>query len=426
MGRKLTKSVKKQIINITVLVVLIAVTLLILFLSNRELDFNDIWHFLKSSKIWMLIAAFGCMLLYILFEALSLLVISRTLGHKCKVGSSIVYSAADVYYSAITPSAAGGQPASAYYMVQDGMNTGAATFSLVFNLIAYTGAIIVIGIAAFIIDAIGAGALMFGQFGAFAKILIILGICIQVILLGLFIACMFCHKAVYKCGNALITFFVKIKIIKKEEKWRGKLSGAIEKYKGCLTALHGHKLLFVAVLLLNILQRAAQILIPCFVCSAVSSEVPFFTIFAMQSYVTLGYNSIPLPGGVGAFEYMYLSVFGLHYEKSFILSAMMVTRAISYYISLILSGVITLAYHGHLIRRKKLTAQSTEEVVAEEVIAEENTDAAVTDGNDQEVQPKEITVEDAEPPENGTGETPPTENIAKEQTEDEIDKNGNL
>ena len=111
---------------------------------------------------------------------------------------------------------------------------------------------------------------------------------------------MYWHIAVYKCVNALITFFVKIKIIKKEEKWRNRLIGAVEKYKGCLEALRGHKLLFIVVLLLNILQRSAQILIPCFVCSAVSGEVPFITIFAMQSYVTLGYNSIPLPGGVGA------------------------------------------------------------------------------------------------------------------------------
>lgn len=52
----------------------------------------------------------------------------------------------------------------------------------------------------------------------------------------------------------------------------------------------------------------------------------------MQAFVLIGYNSVPLPGGVGAFEYLYLHIYGLLFENAFILAAMMVTRTISYYI----------------------------------------------------------------------------------------------
>lgn len=347
MGKGLAKSTKKQILNIAVLVVLVAVTLIILFTSNRELNFRSIADFLRRSNIWLLIAAFACMLGYILFEAVSLHLINRTLGHKSKFRSSVVYSTADVYYSAITPSSSGGQPASAFYMVRDGIPTGTATFSLVFNLIAYTGAIILLGCTAFVLQPH-----MFGKFATFAKVLIILGIVAQLLLLGFFIACMLWHSAVRKCGNGLITLLCKMHIIRKEEKWRGRLNGVIEKYAGSLAALKSHRALFVIVLLLNVLQRAVQMLIPCLVCTAVTREVPFWEIFAMQAFVTLGYNSVPLPGGVGAFEYLYLQIYSLRFETSFILAAMMVTRVISYYISMALSGVITLVYHGVHIRRK--------------------------------------------------------------------------
>ncbi len=367
MRRKLTKGAKKQIINLIVLLALIAVTLVILFLSNRELDFGSIWDFLRASNPLFLILAFVCMLGYILFEALSLHVISRAFGHKCKFRKSVVYSAADVYYSAITPSAAGGQPASAYYMVQDGMSAGTATFSLVFNLIAYTGAIIVLGAAAFAIRPA-----MFLQFGFLVKLLIILGIAVQCLLLAFFTACMFCHRAVLKCGNAFITFFIKIKLIKKEEKWRGKLTGAVEKYKSCLSALREHRALFIAVLLFNIMQRASQMLVTCFVCTSVNIDTSFLTILALQAFVTLGYNSVPLPGGVGAFEYMYMNVYCVCFEDSFIVVAMMVTRTISYYLSLIISGVITLAEHGRLVRRKKAESPLTEETCAETELAIEH------------------------------------------------------
>ncbi|MFQ7079232.1 MAG: flippase-like domain-containing protein [Christensenellaceae bacterium] len=125
-------------------------TLFILFRSNRELNFSDIGKFIKSSNPWLLAAAFVCMLLFIVFEGLSIHLISKRLGYKNRLLSSMVYSSADIYYSAITPSASGGQPASAYYMVGR-IDPGATTFTLVFNLIAYTAAILVIGAAAFII-----------------------------------------------------------------------------------------------------------------------------------------------------------------------------------------------------------------------------------------------------------------------------------
>ncbi len=353
MGKRLSGSAKKQIINIAVLIVLVGITLIILFLSNRELDFKSIASFVRKSNPWLIAVAFVCMVGSIVFEGFSLHVICRTLGHKCKLRSSLVYSTADIYYSAITPSATGGQPASAYYMVQDGMSGGAATFALVFNLVAYTGAIIIIGIAAFAIQPF-----MFKDFGLIAKILVLLGICLQVLLTAFFIACMFCYNAVSKCGNAFITLFKKMHIIKKEEKWRAKLDGAISRYKGCLSIIKGHRALFAIVLLFNLLQRVCQVLMSCFVCLAANPNVSVLDTFAMQAFVTLGYNSVPLPGGVGAFEYLYLNIYGLRFEKSFILAAMMVTRVISYYIRMAVSGVITLAYHGSMIRRKNVEPPS--------------------------------------------------------------------
>lgn len=355
MRKGLSKGAKKQLLNITVLLALIALTLGILLSSNRELDFRDIGSFLRRSDPWFLTAAFGCMAGFILFEAISLHLICHALGHKCRFGSSIVYSTADVYYSAITPSAAGGQPASAYYMVKDGMSGGRATFALVFNLIAYTGAILLLGLSAFMLRP---G--MFGQFGSFVKVLVILGIIMQFLLLGFFIGCMFWHGAVLKCGNGLITLLCRMHIIKKEEKWRTKLIGAVDKYKDSRSVLRTHRMLFVFVLLLNVLQRAAQMLITCFVCAAAMPEASFLDIFVMQAFVTLGYNSIPLPGGVGAFEYMYLHVYCLRFDNAFILAAMMVTRFISYYICLAISGVVTLAYHGVVMRRKKVVDEGEE------------------------------------------------------------------
>ena len=65
--------------------------------------------------------------------------------------SAMAYSCADIYYSALTPSASGGQPASAYYMIKDGIDGGGTSFILIFNLIAYTFAIFVVAALGFIL-----------------------------------------------------------------------------------------------------------------------------------------------------------------------------------------------------------------------------------------------------------------------------------
>lgn len=344
---KLTKKAKKQIINITVLVVLIAVTLIVVFVST-DLNLHDIGAFVAKCNPWYIVAAFGGLLGYIVFEAISLHIIARKLGRKTKFTSSMAYSTSDLYYSAITPSASGGQPASAFYMVRDGMSGGTAGFTVLVNIIAYTGATIIVGLFA-----LCARPGMFPHIGHwFAKTLIILGFVIQFLLLALLLLCLFRARVVQKIGNWGITFLAKIKIIKKPDKWRAKLENVIVKYRSCRGVLKEHPMMFVVALLLNIAQRTSQTLIPCFVCYAADPSLNFLDMFCMQAYVMIGYNSIPLPGGTGAYEYLYPNVFGVAgIPMTFVLSAMMVSRAISYYACMIVCGIYTVIYHAIGIKK---------------------------------------------------------------------------
>ena len=80
---------------------------------------------LKNAKVGWLIAACLGMLCNILFEGFALDVLVHAITHDQegpKIRSNgLLYSAADIYFSAITPSASGGQPASAFFMSRDGI-----------------------------------------------------------------------------------------------------------------------------------------------------------------------------------------------------------------------------------------------------------------------------------------------------------------
>ncbi len=403
MGKKLSKPVKKQLLNIGFLLILIAVTLIVLFTAT-DIRLHDIGVFLSRCNPWLIAAAIAAMALFILFEAVSLHFILRGLGEKPRFHSSIVYSTADTYYSAITPSASGGQPASAFYMVKDGIGAGKASFSLVFNIAAYTFAIIVIGAVAF---AVRPG--FFSMIdGWFPKFLVVLGFIIQALLFAFFIGCMFWGSAVRKVGNGIIWLLTKLHIVKKPDKWKERLAREVEKYKACLGAIKRHPGMTVVNFFCNLGQRVSHVLIPCFVFFAADSSVNFLDLFACSALVTIGYNSIPLPGGVGVYEYLYPSIYCIvSAEEAFVLSALMVSRAISYYMSMMLSGVYTLVYHAVMIRRKPKEAADAEgagELSAEEParpeekFAEEPEEAS-TDG---EIQNGENYEESGEQP-NGQG-----------------------
>lgn len=395
----LTKHAKKQLINFAFLAVLIGTTLLVLFLS-QDFNLKDMGAFLSDADVCMIAAAVACMLLFILFEGLSLHVVARRLGHRSKFASSVAYSASDIYYSAITPSASGGQPASMLYMMRDGMNGGIAGFTLIFNLIAYTGSIIVIGLFAFI-----ARPEMFAYIDkGFAKTLIILGFAVQALLLGLLIMCMLWSRAVRKLGHGAVSLLAKMHIIKDREKWHGKVDGAVDKYRASKQIIKQHPMLFLEALGLNLVQRVAQTLIPSFVCCAVDKNASFFDIYCMQSYVILGYNSIPLPGGTGAYEYLYLSIYGAYFPKTFILSAMMVSRIISYYFCMIVSGVYTLVYHVVGGRKPKPEAAAiAEKTESADILAFiENAQAAVV--GEPSISPEISAVDSAEQERDDTAE----------------------
>ena len=333
------KSHKKQLFNIAFVLVLAGLTFLMLYLSSDELNMDSLRAFFAGCNGWLIAAAIGCMLLYAIFEALALHVILRRFGHKPKWRSSLVYSTSDVYYSGITPSATGGQPASAFYMIRDGIPGGTACFALVFNLIGYTAALLLLGAVVLIFNFP-----MFLGFSLWVKLFVIAGFVAQLSLLVLFIACIRHPGAVLKLGNLFVTLLVKMRIIKKEQKWRDKVAGMVEKYRGCFECFKNQRGLFWQVLGCNVAQRAALILVSAFVCAS-AANCSMLEMFAMQTFAMIGYNSIPLPGGSGAFEFLYINIYALAFSAEFTLIAMMVTRVISYYLSMLISGLYTVLYH---------------------------------------------------------------------------------
>ena len=335
------KSHKKQLFNILFVLILAGFTVW----AVSDLDISAVRSFFSVCNPWFIIGALICMVGYFLFEGISLHLIIRRFGGKPRFRDSISYAAADVYYSNITPSATGGQPASAFYMMRDGIPGGIACFGLIFNLLAFAAALLVVGLVVLLTNIP-----LFLSYGVFPRVLILVGLGFQVVLIGVFGACLLFPKMILKVGHFFIALLCKIHIFKNKEKWMGKIDGMVEKYSASLECFKRHKTLILPVLFFDILQRASLIGISCFVCASITQfsfggHVSIREIFCIQTFVVLGFNAVPLPGGSGAFEYMYLEAYSHIFSADMTKTTMLITRVISYYLSLVVCAGITLLHH---------------------------------------------------------------------------------
>ena len=91
-----------------IFLVIAAVTVWAVASQNRNFSFSEFAAFVADSNPVYIICAVLCMLGFIFFEGLALITICRSFGYKKSIGKGIMYSATDIYFSAITPSASGG------------------------------------------------------------------------------------------------------------------------------------------------------------------------------------------------------------------------------------------------------------------------------------------------------------------------------
>ena len=343
----------------TVVFVAIAGLTIWTIVSQDGFSFSTFLSFLKSMNLRWLVAAFASMLGYIFFEGKALLTIVRSFGYKKSIGHGLIYASGDIYFSAITPSATGGQPASAYFMMKDKIPGAAVTVALIANLVMYTFAILIISIVGILMDP----KIFFG-FDAISKTLILIG-AVGLSCLGIaFILILYKSHILHNLGNGLINILAKIKLIRKPERKKEKLANAILSYKHNVSQLRGKPAVLIKVLLYNILQRACGIAVTLFVFlaagGAASSAVD---IWVSQCMVVVGANIIPIPGGMGVSDYLLIDALSAIGMDSSALYLNMLSRAISFYSCVILCGltmiVRLISYKVIEINKQRREARTT-------------------------------------------------------------------
>lgn len=326
---------KKKILWSVIFVVIAVMSIWAVTSQSADFSLADFGSFLSQLDPWWLTAAVAAMLAYVVFEAVSIMLIARSFGYKQPLRKGIIYSTSDIYFSAITPSASGGQPASAYFMMRDGISGSVTTVTLLLNLIMYTFAILALGIICFILKPS-----LFLGFSTLSQVLIVVGCVCQVGMALIFIILLRKSSLLYKLGDLGLRFLAKIKIIKRLDERREGLRKYIASYDESVAQLKGKGGVMIGAFLLNFLQRASLVAVTVFVYLAASGTVEHaLDVWVSESMVILGSNTVPIPGAMGVKDYLLLDAFDAIGLGDIATNLELLSRAVSFYFCVILCGI---------------------------------------------------------------------------------------
>jgi uncharacterized protein (TIRG00374 family) len=313
--------------------------------QSRELSIQDLFDTIaRANRFWLFLAVL-CMFGFIFFEGHALWRLLRTVGYPRSHLQSVVYASADIYCSAITPSATGGQPVCAWFMKRDGVPMGYITAILAMYLIMHTFATLTIAVISLIADP---G--VFTELSLLSQFLIVIGYIMVLGLAILFLMLFKMERRIYVIGCRMIDKMTKKGWIKRTQHWKDRLKNTLGDYASCRELLKGQGSVLFQVYLLNIGQRMCQTVISTIMYLATGGTPSGAgTVFVTQIFSTIGSMFMPVPGGMGISDYLLYDGLRLLMQKDAALQLELISRSMSFYLTVLISMVIVLI--GYLQRR---------------------------------------------------------------------------
>ena len=340
---------RRQLLWSIVAIAIAAVTIWAVFSKSRTMTFAELSEILSDADPKWLAAAVASMFGFIFFEGEALLVLCRGLGYGRGHSRGLVYSAGDVYFSAITPSASGGQPASAYFMIKDGIPAAVTTAVLLMNLVMYTLVILVLSVTAAFISPV-----IFANFNAGSRLLIIAGFVVSIVLGAAYLMLLSNGEVLFGLLSRCMGGLGRLHLIRNVEKRRAKLHASVEDFRYAAELMRGQAKVLAGAFLFNLLQRISQLMVPVFTHLAMHGAAEdALKVWSAQCFVTIGSYAVPIPGAMGVIDYMMIDGFGEIMPESRVYRLELISRSLSFYSCIVLSAAIVLIGYIAVKRREK-------------------------------------------------------------------------
>ncbi len=343
------KSKKKKIFNAFFVLICFLLTLYYVFHGQ---DLSSIMYYVREANSVYWLAGVGLVLVYILSEASIIHYLLKTLDCRSKFISCCKYSFVGFFFSCITPSATGGQPAQTVIMKKDKIPVHVSTVVLLIITIWYKTLLIVYG--TFVLLVKPAGVMKYLQ-----PILawVYLGIFLNVVAVVVLLLVASKPKLAESLVNGIYVAVSKIARSKKVDAYKDRVEQSIKKFSINSDYIVTHQKAMFTSFAITFVQRTLLFSITYLVCVSFGScKIDVFDTTMLQAMISVAVDMLPLPGGMGITEHLFILVFGPALGNNITVPVMIVSRGISYYTQLIMSAIVTgfayIKFYGINIWRK--------------------------------------------------------------------------
>ena len=337
---------KKMIFNIVFLILVFAGTLYGVFHGE---DLGKIVLIVKTVDPLWLIPGVICVVIFIWGESIIIFYMMHTLGIKLKKWTCFLFSSVGFFFSCITPSATGGQPAQIYYMKKEKIPIPVSTLVLMIVTITYKLVLVVIGVTLTI----------FGQGFIKAHLyrvrhIFYLGTALNVFCVVGMLVLVFHPMLARSILVKGLDLLEKMHLMKKKSSRLEKLNASMDQYRATAVYLREHVWVLVEVFAITVFQRFALFAATWFVYKAFGlSGSSAFVIIILQGTISVAVDMLPLPGGMGISEQLFLRIFLPVFGSQLLLPGMLLSRGLGYYTELILSALLTIVANFTIGRNVK-------------------------------------------------------------------------
>ena len=327
------KNRKKIIFNGVFLAAVFALTIYGVFHGEDLSSMMDAIH--RADKRW-LIPGIALVAFFIWGESIIIWYMMRSSGIQLKKRTCFLFSSVGFFFSCITPSASGGQPMQIYYMKKEKISIPVSTVILMIVTITYKLVLVVIGI----------GIAIFGR-GFLHKYLegilpvFYLGLALNIFCVT-FMTILVFHpllaKAIMVKGMKLLE---RLHLVKKKDGRLKKLEDSMDTYRNTAAYLKNNPFVIVKVIGITFIQRMALFAVTWFVYQAFGLHgTRFWEILFLQAVISVSVDMLPLPGGMGISETLFLNIFSPVFG-GLLLPGMVLSRGLGYYGELLISAAFT-------------------------------------------------------------------------------------
>lgn len=328
----------KVIVNAVFLFAVFAGTYYFIF---RDQELSEVLYYIHEANNGYLILGVVLALLFVCSESVIIQRLLNTVKINIPLLRCIKYSFVGYFFSAVTPSATGGQPMQVIWMKRDKISVADSTLVLMIVTAAYKT--VLIGLSA--ISVIFEGKFITEHAGNIWY-LVVFGVICNIAFIIFLVFAVFRQSWITRIIGKSVFWLGKHHIIKDRTRWLKKAWKVLSRYDTSADFLKQNKKVLRSVIWITIFQRLCLFAVTYVVYRSFGlHDVSACQIIALQTVIALAVDSLPLPGGIGASESSFLVIFLTIFGEDYILPGMLLSRGITYYAMIFISGAITLITH---------------------------------------------------------------------------------